>query len=191
MKRPDLIHGILVAALLSLAAPALYHIANLIVPRALALKVVLAVLLCGYVLYLLQLNRARIGNITLGAGTLLALLGTLLWGVTTPGLVFVGITLIWVVRSVIAYSSMVMSLTDGALCLLSLGVAAWAFGATGNIFWAIWCFFLSQSLFTLIPERLGMSNKRSESTAEVSTFSAAHKAAEAALRELARKASRL
>jgi len=81
-----------------------------------------------------------------------------------------------------------MSILDGALRLLGLGVAAWAYGATGSAFWALWWFFLSQSLFALIPERPGGSNKPAGSTPLMETggFPAAHKAAEAALRELAR-----
>ena len=109
-------------------------------------------------------------------------------GVATTTLVFVSITLIGIVRSLISYSSVFMSILDGALCFLGLGVAAWAYGATGSAFWAIWCFFLSQSLFALIPEQPGRSNKPAGSTPlmETGAFSAAHKAAEAALRELAK-----
>ena len=154
----------------------------------LAQKLVIAVLTTAYVFYLLRLHHARIGNIVLGTGTALILIAALLWGMATSTLVFVSITLIWIVRSLITYSSVFMSILDGALCLLGLGVAVWAYGATGSAFWAIWCFFLSQSLFALIPEQPGRSNKPAGSTPLMETggFSAAHKAAEAALRELAR-----
>ena len=154
----------------------------------LAQKLVIAVLTAAYVFYLLRLHHARIGNIVLGTGTALILIAALLWGMATSTLVFVSITLIWIVRSLITYSSVFMSTLDGALCLLGLGVAIWAYGATGSPFWAIWCFFLSQSLFALIPEQPGGSNKPAGSTPlmETGRFSAAHKAAEAALRELAR-----
>lgn len=84
------------------------------------------------------------------------------------------------------YSSVFMGIVDGGLCLLGLGAATWAFGATGSAFWAIWCFFLSQSLCALIREQPGRSNRPAGSTPlmEIGRFSAAHKAAEA-LRELA------
>lgn len=188
MKRPGLLQGIIVAVLLSLAAPAAYHLVDLLVPRILALKLVIATLTTAYVFYLLRLHHARIGNIVLGTGTALSLIAALFWGMATSTLVFVSITLIWIVRSLITYSSVFMSIVDGALCLLGLGVAVWAYGATGSAFWAIWCFFLSQSLFTLIPEQPGRSNKPAGSTPVMETggFSAAHKTAEAALRELAR-----
>ena len=188
MKRPGLIQGIIVAVVLSLAAPALYHLCDLLVPRLLALKLVIVALTDAYVLYLLKLHHARIGNIVLGTGTVLILIAALLWGMATSTLVFVSITLIWIVRSLITYSSVFMSILDGALCLLGLGIAVWAYGATGSAFWAIWCFFLSQSLFALIPEQPGRPNKPAGSTPLMETggFSAAHKAAEAALRELAR-----
>ena len=188
MKRPDLLQGIIVAVLLSLAAPAVHHLVDLLVPRMLAQKLVIAVLTTAYVFYLLRLHHARIGNVVLGTGTVLILVAALLWGLATSTLVFVSITLIWIVRSLITYSSVFMSTVDGALCLLGLGVAVSAIGATGSAFWAIWCFFLSQSLFALIPDQPGRSNKPARSTPlmETGSFSAAHKAAEAALRELAR-----
>ncbi len=188
MKRPGLLHGIIVAVLLSLAAPAVHHLVDLLVPSMLALKLVIAALTTAYVLYLLRLHHARIGNIVLGTGTALILVAALLWGLATTTLVFVSITLIWIVRSLITYSSVFMSILDGALCFLGLGVAVWAYGATGSAFWAIWCFFLSQSLCALIPEQPGRANKPAGSTPLMETggFSAAHKAAEAALRELAR-----
>ena len=149
MKRPSLLQGIIVAVLLSLAAPAVHHLVDLLVPRMLALKLVIAALTTAYVFYLLRLHHARIGNFVLGIGTALILIAALLWGMATSTLVFVSITLIWIVRSLIAYSSVFMSILDGALCFLGLGVAVWAYGATGSAFWAIWCFFLSQSLFAL------------------------------------------
>lgn len=188
MKRPGVLQGIIVAVLLSLAAPAVLHLVDLLVPRMLALKLVIAALTTAYVFYLLRLHHVRIGNIVLGTGTSLILIAALLWGIATSTLVFVSITLIWIVRSLITYSSVFMSIVDGALCLLGLGAAAWAFGATGSAFWAIWCFFLSQSLCALIPEQPGRSDKPAGSTPLMETggFSAAHKAAEAALRELAR-----
>ena len=189
MKRPGLVQGILVAMVLSLAAPALYHVCDLLVPRPLALKLVIVALTGAYMHYLLKLHHARIGNIILGTGTALILVTALLWGVAISTLVLVSILLIWIVRSLIAYSSVFMSIVDGALSLLGLGAATWAFGATGSAFWAIWCFFLTQSLFTLIPEQPGRINKSAASTPvmETSGFSAAHKAAEAALRELAER----
>jgi hypothetical protein len=189
MKRPGLIQGIIVAVVLSLAAPVLYHLCDLLVPRLLALKLVIVALTGAYVLYLLKLHHARIGNIVLGTGTALILLAALLWGVAATTLVFVSIPLIWIVRSLIAYSSVFMSIVDGALCLLGLGAATWAFGATGSAFWATWCLFLTQSLFTLIPEQPGRIKKPASSIPAMETdrFSAAHKAAEAALRALARR----
>ncbi|MGQ0593684.1 MAG: hypothetical protein ACT4QB_13855 [Gammaproteobacteria bacterium] len=188
MKRPGLLQGIIVAVLLSLAAPAVYPLVALLLPGMLALELVIAALTSAYVFYLLRLHHARIGNIVLGTSTALILIAALLWGIATTTLVFVSITLIWIVRSLITYSSVFMSIVDGALCLLGLGAATWAFGATGSAFWAIWCFFLSQSLCALIPEQPGRSNKPAGSTPvmETGSFSAAHKAAEAALRELAR-----
>ncbi|MGH2396965.1 MAG: hypothetical protein ACRDFW_08255 [bacterium] len=188
MKRPGVLQGIIVAVLLSLAAPAVHHLVDLLVPRMPALKLVIAALTTAYVFHLLRLHHARIGNIVLGTGTALMLIAALLWGIVTSTLVFVSITLIWIVRSLVTYSSVFMSIVDGALCFLGLGAAAWAFDATGSAFWAIWCFFLSQSLCALIPEQPGRSNQPAGSTPVMETggFSAAHQAAEAALRELAR-----
>jgi len=87
MKRPGLLQGIIVAVLLSLAAPAVHYLVDLLVPRMLALKLVMAVLTTAYVFYLLRLHHARIGNIVLGTGTALILIAALLWGMATSTLV--------------------------------------------------------------------------------------------------------
>lgn len=173
MKRPGFIHGIVVAALLSLTAPVLYRITAVIVSPPLASKLMLAMLVCGYVLYLLRLNRARIGNVVLGAGTVLVLVGTFLWDMSFAGVVMTGIILIWIVRLLLAYSSPLMGIIDGALCLLGLGGAAWALDATGSLYWGIWCFLLIQVPWSLIPERPGGSRRR-HPVVNVDSFSQAH-----------------
>lgn len=183
MLRPTLVHGMVLAATLSLAAPVLDRAARVFLPPGPATRVALAMLVGAYLLHLFRLNRARIGNATLGATAALALLGALLFGVTTASLVLIAVVLIWAVRSACAYASLLMALADAGLCLLGLGGGAWALDATGSFYCGIWWFLMTQTLWTLIPERPGRSERRHPAV-NASSFSQAHALAEAALRRL-------
>ncbi len=187
VKRPSLIHGIAAAAFFSCTALVVDRITLWFFADPVARKCALALLVLGYVLYLLRLNGARIGNVALFSCTLLGLGGGLLGGAGTPALVGIGVALVWIVRSLLAYSSVVMALADGALSAVALGAAAWAFTETGSLFWAVWCFALTQALWPLLPERPGSSAPRETQGQATDAFSAAHRAAEAALRRIARE----
>jgi hypothetical protein len=60
-----------------------------------------------------------------------------------------------------------------------MAAAFWAYGHTGSVFIAIWCFFLTQALFVLIPARGRPDRLTSPS------FNEAHRAADQAIARLA------
>ena len=118
MKRSSLISGIIIAALLSLAAPIVFHAAQLLVPRGLAMQVSLATVTGAYLLHLLWLTGVRTGSVVLGATSLMVLLLALVADLSTGGFAIVAIAMLWVARSLLAYSSPMMALADGGICLL-------------------------------------------------------------------------
>jgi hypothetical protein len=187
MKRPGLFQGILVAGLSSLAVSALVPVVGWVVTGERVPKVVIALLISNYVVYLLWLNRARTGSVVLLVGTLLSLAVAFIWGRGAATLIVTGVGLIWAVRSLTAYSSLAMALVDGLLCLLALGAGASALGAKGSLAFAVWCFFLTQALWTLLPERADRAERREPAPDKSGSFAVAHRAAEAALRQLARR----
>jgi hypothetical protein len=189
MKRGSLIPGILIAGALSLAAPAMYHLFNVFLYRSFALKVTLSVLIFAYLVYLLRGDSTRIGKLILGVFSLAVLAIAMLAGTSLASFAVIAIGVIWVARTLLTYSSPIMALADGGLCLLGLGAAVWALCVTQSYWWAIWCFFLVQSLAALIPEstHATASSNSPERPKPASAFADASRAAEAALRQLAGK----
>lgn len=191
MKRPSLIQGILVAFAITLAGLSL----AMLIPTYLkwspiAFNALVSAVTFAYVLYLLSRCVVRTGRITLGALAALSLFAANALGFSWPLTLALALGLIWLTRSLYAYSSVLGSLADGMLCVLSLGWAAAALSLTGSLLWAVWCFFLAQALFTLIPPRgigsgAGSGAGGNPVIGELDPFARAHAAAEAAIRQLA------
>ena len=92
---------------------------------------------------------------------------------------------IWVVRSMYFHTSVLPALLDLGLVTFGLVATAWAILQTSSVMIAIWCFFLTQSLFVLIP---GFANNRDKkgsfNPVEVDRFQSAHRVALDAVRKL-------
>ncbi len=188
MQRPSLFHGLVLALLLSLGAPVLYHAAAVVLAPLMALKLVLAATCCLYILSLLRRRATRPGRITTMVFTLLSLAALLIGGGSILTLILVSTVLIWLARSLLSYSSPSLGLADAGICALGLLLGAWAFQSSGSLFWALWCFLLVQSLSALLPERPGGPADTSiPSAAGPRGFADAYEAAEAAIRSLARQ----
>jgi hypothetical protein len=187
MNRPTLIQGIGIAVLLTGFAIASDFLLVPVLGRYFAWKATIAVTVAGYLVYLLGKSRRRAGLISLGASCLL-LLGWAVLSDATLGTVAVGAAaLIGVVRSVMLYSSLFAVGADALLGFLALGMAAWAFSASGSIAMGLWCFFLLHALHALIPSRLAPRDTAQDQSAGRDRFARAHGAAEAAIEALIRR----
>ena len=185
MKRPSFIEGVGVALALSLTAAISYHALAWVLPGAWALQVLTAAVALGYVLYLLARSPGRVGRTsTLG-----------LWALTTlatlslePSLglhVLVQMGLIWLIRSLYFYSSVLAALADLGLSGLGLSAALWAAERSGSLFLSLWCLLLVQALFVAIPSHLRRNTKPIELSSEADErFERAHRTADNALRRL-------
>jgi hypothetical protein len=60
--------------------------------------------------------------------------------------------IIWLIRSLNFYASALPALADLGLNGLGLAASIWAVTRTGSVFLGIWCFFLVQALFVVIPK---------------------------------------
>ena len=80
------------------------------------------------------------------------------------------------------YTSLVSCVIDLFFSLVSLGAAIWAAQHTGSVFLSFWCFFLAQSLWSVIP--IDMKDRRHTPTATDDKFQEAYRVAEAALGKL-------
>jgi hypothetical protein len=148
-----------------------------------ALRAVVALAGLAAVLDVLASSRERVGRVTTVA--LWSLCAAIAAGVSLPlaAYVLVHAALLWLVRALYRYSSLVPALGDFGLCLLGAAFAAWAAQRTGSAWLALWCFFLAQSFHVLLPESLGRAaaNARDD---DVDVFTRSHRAAEAAVRRM-------
>jgi hypothetical protein len=183
MKQPTFFEGVLVAIASSMIGSALYTVMISVFPDAAVLRLLIAALGLGYVIYLLSRSRERVGRLTVSVTWFLAA-GTLL--MTGPPLtlyILIHIGLIWLIRSLYFYSGVFPALADLGVNGVSLGAALWAATQSQSVLLSIWCFFLVQALFVFIPTRLRRGpGKWLSNQIDEDRFQRAFQVAEAALR---------
>jgi len=183
MKRPAFIEGVAVALVASLAGGAAFAGLTTLLAGGLALRLLVAGLGLCYVIYLLRRSGVRIGRVTVVAAWLAA--AVLAWVSDVPLSLYLlaHIGLVWLVRSLYFHAGVLPALADLGLNGLALAAAVWAAVQTGSVALGLWCLFLTQALFVVIPadlrRRPGPAVTRGEDR-----FSRAHRAAQTALRRL-------
>lgn len=185
MKSSTLFEGIIVALISSFVGSVLYFSLSSIFSDSFLIRLLISGLSFGYILYLLSRSKERIGRITVIAVWSVSVMS--LWFIWPPITLFILMHLvaIWLVRSLYFYSSLFSSLADLALNGFSVAAAFWAASHTGSLFLTIWCFFLTQALFVLIPTSISKEqNKTATPFQNEDQFQHAYRAAEAAVRKL-------
>ncbi len=183
MNRPGFLEGVVVALTASLSGSLLYAVLVPTFPGGPILRLLIAGIALGYVIYLLQRSPERVGRITVLAAWSLA--AGAIWLMGTPLVLYLALHLglVWLIRSLYFYSSVLSALADLGLSGLSLAAAVWAAGHSHSLFLSIWCLFLVQALFAGIPASL-QRNGGATPSREQDHFERAHRAAETALRKL-------
>jgi predicted membrane channel-forming protein YqfA (hemolysin III family) len=185
MKRPTFFEGVGVALTASLTGGALFSVLSASFAGSLVIRLLIAAIGFAYILYLLRRSRERVGRIVVVAGWLLAAAGIGFLHLPLVLYLVLHIGLVWLVRSLYFYSSVLSSLADLGLTGLALAAAVWALSVTGSLLLGLWCFFLVQALFVGIPNNLPRKSATASSAADVEDhFQHAHQVAQAALRKL-------
>ena len=191
MKRPGFFNGVLVALVLALIAGAAFAGLGAVFAAGPVLQLIVTALAGAYVAYLLGRSEERSGRIatlvlwSVGAGASWLLAPNL------AVLLCAHVAMIWLIRALYFHSSVLSALADLGLSCLALASAIWAAQQSGSLFLAVWCFFLVQALFVVIPQtfagRAGTFAGKADSPAAVETddFHRAYRAAEAAVRRIA------
>ena len=188
MNKPGFYEGAAFALAVSVVGSLLISIFSTVLPFSSVFRLLVAGIGFTYVIYLLSRSEERTGRVTVIAAWLVAAL--CIW-VFSPSIIIYSILhliLIWLVRSLYFYASVLSALTDMGLSALSLLTAVWAVSWTGSLFMGLWCFFLTQALFVFIPVNWkGRSFSRREKSTLENPFDIAHRAAEAAVRKLSQQ----
>jgi hypothetical protein len=185
MKQPTFLEGVGVAIAASLAGTMLYTAMNVMFPGVPVLRLLIAGIGLAYVIYLLSRSPERVGRVT--AAAFWVLVAGVLWFTHPPLLLYVSAHLgtIWLIRSLYFYSSALSALADLGLNGMSLAAAIWAVTRTGSVFLGIWCFFLVQALFVLIPKSVNHKPGTGQAGHErEDRFQHAYRIADAAVRKL-------
>ena len=185
MKQPTFLEGVSVAIAASLAGSMVYSAMDVVFPGVPVLRLLIAGIGLAYVVYLLSRSPERVGRITAAAAWILV--AGVLWFTQPPLLLYVLVHLgvIWLIRSLYFYSSALSALADLGLNGLGLAAAIWAVARTGSVFLGIWCFFLVQALFVLIPKSIHRKSGAGQAGPDSEDrFQHAYRVAEAAVRKL-------
>jgi hypothetical protein len=183
-KHPSFLQGVLIALLLSFFGAAVFVTLKLLLAPALLLRTVIALLAFAYVLYLLGRSRERVGRVV--CIMLWTLIAAVAWAMQPPLLIYVlvHVGLIWLVRSLYFHASILAALADLGLSALSIAAAVWATTQSQSLMLALWCFFLVQALFVVIPSTLKPAPRAQPRAGSGQDFQRAHRCAESALRRM-------
>jgi hypothetical protein len=151
MKAPGLFEGIVVAIAASLGGGILTAMLPIVTSEYNGIRILLSVLAVSYLLYLVKRSNERTGRVVVIAVWLSVTLASLLLGASLTWFALIQLASVWIIRSLYFHTSILPALMDLVLTGFGLVAAAWAILHTGSVMTAIWCFFLSQSLFVLIP----------------------------------------
>lgn len=184
MKTPSFFEGVLLAVVASLSADMLFVALRWLMSPASALSLLIAGLAFAYCVYLLLRSPERVGRMTTLALWIVLSGAVWLWSPPLPLFLLLHLGMVWLVRALYFQPGPVAALADFALNGLSLAAALWAAVNTGSLLLAVWCFFLTQALFVVIPGGLGQP-KPKPAPASDDRFQHAYRAAEAALRKIA------
>jgi hypothetical protein len=184
MKTPGFFNGVLVALILALVAGAAYAGLGAVFPRPLVLQLIVTVVAGAYVVYLLGRSGEKTGRLATLVGWLLCACGAGLLAPNIAVLLCVHAVMIWLVRALYFHNSVLTALTDLGLCCFALAASVWAVQQSGSLFMAVWCFFLVQALYAVIPATFSAKGPACEPAAP-DTFDRAHRAAESAVRRIA------
>ncbi len=185
MKRPTFLEGVVVALALSLVGGAVYSATSIFFSGGWLIRSIIATLSLAYICYLISRSGHRLGRVTTVA--LWSFAAIIVWLLNLPLLIYtvLHLGLIWLVRSLYFYTSPLAALADSALSALSLMAAIWAVIQSQSVFAGLWCFFLVQALFAVIPTSFNPKvNKQKSSQPVNDQFDRAYHAAENALRQI-------
>jgi hypothetical protein len=186
MNKPTLLGNLTIAVLISLMALVTLLILQTLFSGYTALIVTLALMTLEYLGYLLYASKVRSGKITLALLSVILIAIILLLNPNLSVIIACLVSTIWLSRSLLFYRSVLPSVIDIGLCLISVSAAFAAFILSGSIIAGIWCFLLTQALFVFIPLKLSKYREAINNPA-TEQFNKAYQSAESAIRALANK----
>jgi len=188
MKTATFFEGVFIALIVGFVSSVLLFTLSSFFPTNLLIRGLISAITFAYITYLLSRSNERVGRIIVI--TILLISMTTMWFVW-PAISFFIIghmMMIWLVRCLYFYSSLVSAIVDLTLNGFSVLTAFAVATHTDSLFLTLWCFFLMQALFVFIPSSI----KKPLSTTSTpfqhqQDFQHSYRAAQAAVRQLSIK----
>ncbi|MEW8659068.1 MAG: hypothetical protein AB2603_12150 [Candidatus Thiodiazotropha endolucinida] len=185
MKRSGFLEGVGVALVATIGGGVLFSALTIVFVTDFVLHLLIATMGLIYVIYLLRRSGEKVGRLTSVSVWLAAAVVIWLMGLALPLYLMAHLGLVWLIRSLYFYSSLISALADLALVLFGLAASVWALLQTGNLFLGVWSFFLVQALFVFIPNTWKRASKQATTVDSTDDgFQLAHRTAEAALAKI-------
>ena len=188
-RAPSFLGEIVFGFVVSLVAAALALSLSFVVPAAFVARLIVAGLGLTIVLRTIRRSDEKTGRIVTTAIWFAAAAALWLTGIGLPAYVIAHVALVWLVRSLFAYTRLVEAGLDLGLGLLALSFAIFAAVRTESVFLATWCFLLIQAFHVTVPALVSKVKAPAGDEEPFDDpnrgFAEAFKAADEALRRLA------
>jgi len=184
-RRPGFLEGVVVALVASMTVSISVAVFDWLLPLGILVRVLISLAGVAYLLYLFSRCREKVGRMTALSVYVSMVIATWVFMPSIPWVVIAHLGLIWLIRSMYFYSSVLSALLDLGLTVLSVVGAVAAYLHTDSLFLGLWCLFLVQALFTWVPSNWQRQSAQKKSPVENERFDVAYRAAENAVRKLA------
>ena len=184
MKRPGFLQGVGIALLAALLGEVLFVALKPLLGTYSALQMLIAIASLSYIIYLMRASGERLGRLSTLAVWLVVSVFCAWMSLHMVVYLLVHVAMIWLVRALYNYSSVLPALADLGLNALAMAAAVWATLQSGSLMLALWCFFLVQALFVMIPQSMNKSPGDAAMPDDNDAFEQARRTAQAALRKL-------
>ncbi|MGR8935071.1 MAG: hypothetical protein ACU837_11875 [Gammaproteobacteria bacterium] len=188
MKRITISEGIAVAVALTAINVAALFMLQLTFAWPTALKADIAVLALLYLAYLFYRGGSRTGKFILGAGCIAFFATAMVFIDTYAAMFAAAVTLVAAMRSLLYAGGLLSALAHLTLCLLGAAFAGYVAIAGNGATAAAWCFFLTQSLWALLPGRKDSLSPAAQCAADANRFNRAYRMAETAIEKWVKNA---
>ncbi|GAB4190901.1 MAG: hypothetical protein Tsb002_19110 [Wenzhouxiangellaceae bacterium] len=138
---------------LSVLGTALWHLLSLMMGSILAVQMSIAAMALVYALVLLRCQRGRSGRLAAFSAWLLLSLGLMAAPVSLLGFALAQLAMLWLMRSVYSYRTLLPALGDAAISGIAVLIAIWTLLHSHSLLLTLWSFWLCQALVALLPPR--------------------------------------
>ena len=185
MKQATFFEGVAIALLSSITGAVIFITLSSVFFGGDVFRLIVAGLSFCYMLYLFTRSQERVGRVTVILAWFIVTLASVIFVPSLLLYIVIQLAMIWLIRSLYFYNSVLSSLADFGLTGMSLMIAIWVWSITHSLFLGFWCFFLAQAMFVFIPQKItGKKEELSINRINDDQFERAFHAAETAVAKL-------